>query len=407
MSRMNYLDKLLDGVAVELRPLDELIHSLKTGLNPRQNFQLNTINAENYYVTVREIQDGKIFFLDKTDRINDEALKIINGRSNLEVGDILFSGTGTVGRTAVISATPSNWNIKEGVYSIKPNSKIINSKFLCYLLNSTELIKEYSKKIVGSPVISLPMGDLRKIKIPIPCPENPEKSLEIQAEIVRILDAMTAHTAELTAELTLRKKQYNYYRDKLLSFQDGEVEWKKLGDLAENFDARRKPITSGLREAGSIPYYGASGIVDYVKDYIFDGDYLLVSEDGANLLARNTPISFSISGKSWVNNHAHVLKFDTYAERKYIEYYLNSIDLTPYISGAAQPKLNKKNLEGIFVPNPTLKEKERIVALLDKFDALTTSITEGLPREIELRQKQYEYYRDALLSFPKPDNINE
>ena len=88
------------------------------------------------------------------------------------------------------------------------NSKIINSKFLCYLLNSTELIKEYSKKIVGSPVISLPMGDLRKIKIPIPCPENPEKSLAIQAEIVRILDAMTAHTAELTAELTLRKKQY-------------------------------------------------------------------------------------------------------------------------------------------------------------------------------------------------------
>ena len=401
MSRMNYLDKLLDGVAVELRPLDELIHSLKTGLNPRQNFQLNTINAENYYVTVREIQDGKIFFLDKTDRINDEALKIINGRSNLEVGDILFSGTGTVGRTAVISATPSNWNIKEGVYSIKPNSKIINSKFLCYLLNSTELIKEYSKKIVGSPVISLPMGDLRKIKIPIPCPENPEKSLEIQAEIVRILDAMTAHTAELTAELTLRQKQYNYYRDKLLSFEDGEVEWKKLGDLAENFDARRKPITSGLREAGSIPYYGASGIVDYVKDYIFDGDYLLVSEDGANLLARNTPISFSISGKSWVNNHAHVLKFDTYAERKYIEYYLNSIDLTPYISGAAQPKLNKKNLEGIFVPNPTLKEKERIVALLDKFDALTTSITEGLPREIELREKQYAYYRDLLLSFPK------
>ena len=108
-----------------------------------------------------------------------------------------------------------------------------------------------------------------------------------------------------------------------------------------------------------------------------------------------------------MNNHAHVLKFDTYAERRYVEYYLNSIDLTPYISGAAQPKLNKKNLEGIFVPNPTLKEKERIVALLDKFDALTTSITEGLPREIELRQKQYEYYRDALLSFPKPDNINE
>ncbi|MDR8085639.1 restriction endonuclease subunit S, partial [Acinetobacter baumannii] len=81
----------------------------------------------------------------------------------------------------------------------------------------------------------------------------------------------------------------NYYRDLLLSFEEGEVEWKTLGELAENLDSKRKPITSGLWEAGNIPYYGASGIVDYVKDYIFDGDFLLVSEDGANLLARNTP----------------------------------------------------------------------------------------------------------------------
>jgi type I restriction enzyme, S subunit len=176
-----------------------------------------------------------------------------------------------------------------------------------------------------------------------------------------------------------------------------------LGELAENLDSKRRPITSGLRDAGDIPYYGASGIVDYVKDYIFDGDFLLVSEDGANLLARSTPIAFSVSGKSWVNNHAHVLKFKTYAERRYIEYYLNSIDLTPYISGAAQPKLNQNNLNNIEVPNPSVEEKERIVAILDKFDALTNSITEGLPREIALRQKQYEYYRDLLLSFPKSE----
>jgi type I restriction enzyme S subunit len=146
-------------------------------------------------------------------------------------------------------------------------------------------------------------------------------------------------------------------------------------------------------------------VFDYVKDYIFDGDYLLVSEDGANLLARSTPIAFSISGKNWVNNHAHVLEFETYAERKYVEYYLNSIDLTPYISGAAQPKLNQKNLNSISIPNPSLKEKERIVNILDKFDTLTTSLTAGLPREIELRQQQYEYYRELLLSFPKPEDV--
>jgi type I restriction enzyme S subunit len=130
-----------------------------------------------------------------------------------------------------------------------------------------------------------------------------------------------------------------------------------------------------------------------------------VSEDGANLLARSTPIAFSISGKNWVNNHAHVLRFETYAERRYVEYYLNSIDLTPYISGAAQPKLNQANLNNIRIPNPSFQDKARIVAILDKFDNLTHSISEGLPREIELRQKQYEYYRNLLLSFPKPEEV--
>ena len=242
------------------------------------------------------------------------------------------------------------------------------------------------------------IGTYSKFRIPAP----PSK---VQHEIVKVLDTFTKLEAELEAELEARRRQYNYYRDQLLSFEDGEVEWKTLGELAENLDSKRKPITSGLRDTGDIPYYGASGIVDYVKDYIFDGDFLLVSEDGANLLARSTPIAFSVSGKSWVNNHAHVLKFETYAERRYVEYYLNSIDLTPYISGAAQPKLNQKNLNGIKVPNPSPEEKGYIVAILDTFDALTNSISEGLPREIALRQKQYEYYRELLLSFPKPEDV--
>ncbi len=169
--------------------------------------------------------------------------------------------------------------------------------------------------------------------------------------------------------------------------------------ISKNCDAERKPITSGIREAGDIPYYGASGIVDYVKDYIFDGDYLLVSEDGANLLARNTPIAFSISGKTWVNNHAHVLKFKTYETRRFVEMYLNSIDLTPYITGVAQPKLNQKNLNQIVIPLPCTEEQKRIVTILDRFDALCNDISSGLPSEIEARQKQYEYYRDKLLKF--------
>ena len=172
-----------------------------------------------------------------------------------------------------------------------------------------------------------------------------------------------------------------------------------LDFISENCDSQRKPVTSGNREAGEYPYYGASGIVDYVSDYIFDGDYLLVSEDGANLLARSTPIAFSISGKNWVNNHAHVLRFETYATRRYVEFYLNSIDLSPWISGGAQPKLNQKSLNKINIPLPSLAEQKRIVGILDRFDTLCNDISKGLPAEINARQKQYEYYRDKLLSF--------
>ena len=386
MSSVNFLEKLLDGVAVEWKQLGELEDEgfVKLGRG-------NVISKKDLASTPGDfpVYSSSAIGIGEFGRY---------GKYMFDDERITWSVDGG-GRFFFRSAHKYSVTNVCGWMTVLKQDRL-NTRFLYHVLSGSweRKVFDYIKKAHPSVIRD-------EYEIPIPCPDNPKKSLEIQAEIVHILDAMTAHTAELTAELTARKKQYNYYRDKLLSFEDGEVEWKKLGDLAENLDSKRKPITSGLREAGSIPYYGASGIVDYVKDYIFDGDYLLVSEDGANLLARNTPIAFSISGKSWVNNHAHVLKFDTYAERRYVEYYLNGIDLTPYISGAAQPKLNKKNLEGILIPNPTLNEKERIVALLDKFDALTTSITEGLPREIELRQKQYAYYRDLLLSFPKPPTI--
>ncbi|WII93398.1 restriction endonuclease subunit S [Kingella negevensis] len=249
------------------------------------------------------------------------------------------------------------------------------------------------------------ISNFAKKEIPIP-------PLHVQQKIADSLDQFSSLNTKLIAELAkeqaLRAKQYTYYRDLLLNcehpqnpFSGCDVQWKTLDKIAENLDAKRKPIKSTLRESGDIPYYGASGIVDYVKDYLFDGDYLLISEDGANLLARSTPIAFSVSGKSWVNNHAHVLKFDTYAERKFVEYYFNSIDLKDYISGVAQPKLNKQNLNSIPIPIPVppLEIQTQIVAILDKFDDLATQINEALPREIQLRQKQYEYYREKLLDF--------
>ncbi|EFE1042468.1 TPA: restriction endonuclease subunit S [Escherichia coli] len=384
MSEMSYLEKLLDGVEVEWLPLGE-VSVLRRGRVMSKGYLTENFGPYPVYSS-QTANNGKIGSINTFD-FDGEYISWTTDGAN--AGTVFY-------RTGKFSIT----NVC-GLITLKSKYPLIY-KFLFYWL--TIEAKKHVYSGMGNP--KLMSHQVENIPVPIPCPDNPEKSLAIQSEIVRILDKFTELTAELTAELTMRKKQYNYYRDQLLSFKEGEVEWKTLGTFADNFDSLRKPITSGLRETGNIPYYGASGIVDYVKDYIFDDDLLLISEDGANLIARNTPIAFSISGKTWVNNHAHVLKFKNHTEQKFVEYYLNNINLTPYISGAAQPKLNKKNLESIRIPNPSLKEKEQIVTILDKFDALTNSITEGLPREIELRQKQYEYYRDLLFSFPKPETVS-
>lgn len=398
MSSMSYMQKLLDGVEVEWKALGD-VAEVYGGLTGKSKADFENGNAK--YISYKNIF-GNIDV--NFDILESVKVSISENQNEVKYGDVLFTGSSETADEAGMSSSITTQF--EGVvylnsfsFGVRFNEDILlTPEFSKYLFRSNFMRDEIAKTASGVTRFNISKARFKKIQIPIP-------PLAVQSEIVRILDNFTELTAELTAELTERKKQYNYYRDRLLSFEEGEVETKTLGELAENLDSMRRPVTSGLRESGEIPYYGASGIVDYVKDYIFDGDFLLVSEDGANLVARNTPIAFSVSGKSWVNNHAHILKFQTYVERRYIEYYLNSIDLTPYISGAAQPKLNQKNLNSIVIPNPSPEEKERIVSILDKFDALTNSIRQGLPREIELRQKQYEYYRDLLLSFPKPEEV--
>lgn len=378
MSGSGYLERLLDGAAVEWVPLGGVIK-----LEKGKQLNKELLSSDGLYPAY----NGGISYSGFTDSYNYTENKTIISQGGASAGFVNFVTT--------------KFYANAHCYVIIPNLGAVQNRYVFHLLKLNE--RKLTESQHGAGIPALRTSEITSLLIPIPCPENPQKSLAIQAEIVRILDAFTALSAELTAELTARKTQYNHYRNQLLSFDGANVEWRALGDVAENLDSRRVPITSGLRQPGNIPYYGASGIVDYVKDFIFDGDFLLISEDGANLLARSTPIAFSVSGKSWVNNHAHVLKFDTYTERKFVEYYLNNIDLTPYISGAAQPKLNQKNLNSIRLPWPALAEQARIVSILDKFDTITTSLNEGLPREIALRQKQYEYYRNLLLGFPEGD----
>ena len=408
MSKSHYLEKLLDGAEVEWLPLGEVILSLKTGLNPRKNFRLNTPDADCYYVTVREIHNGSVTFLDKTDKINFEALKLINNRSNLEAGDILFSGTGTVGRTAMLEEKPGNWNIKEGVYAIKPSREIIHSEYLMHLLNSRPIVQEYSRKIVGSPVISLPMSELKKIKIPIPCPNNPQKSLAIQTEIARILDAFTELTTELTTELSLRQKQYQYYRDLLLDFDDGEVEWKSLGEISEYsksricYDQLDETNYVGVdnllqNRAGKeiSKYVPTSGnMTKFCKDDILIGNirpYLKKIWCADHIGGTNGDVLVIHITDENVNPQ---YLYQVLADDRFFEYNMQ------HSKGAKMPRGNKTKIMHYSIPMPKARQEQtRIAAILDKFDTLTNSISSGLPREIELRQKQYEYYRDLLLSF--------
>ena len=143
---------------------------------------------------------------------------------------------------------------------------------------------------------------------------------------------------------------------------------RALGEMSVNHDARRVPVKAADRKSGPYPYYGAQGIVDYVDDYIFDGVFLLVAEDGENLRSRNEDIAFMASGKFWVNNHAHILRASSDAATRFLKYAVNSSDISGYITGSTIPKLSQRSLHSILIPCPPDAAQEEIVSLLGALD---------------------------------------
>ncbi len=220
-----------------------------------------------------------------------------------------------------------------------------------------------------------------ELELPIPPRDEQQKiadclsSLDdlIAAETQK-LDTLKTHKKGLMQQLFPREGEA-VPRLRFPEFREaGEWATKTLAELAENLDNRRVPVTEKDRTKGNIPYYGASGIVDYIRDFIFDEDLLCISEDGANLRARTAPIAFSISGKTWVNNHAHVLRFDSKCVQKIVEDYLNSISLEDYLTGMAQPKLNRAMLDTIPVPVPQDDDEQQAVSdCLSSLDDLITA----------------------------------
>ena len=243
----------------------------------------------------------------------------------------------------------------DGVKILRPTNIKDNPKYLYYALQAAKIPN---------------LGYSRHFKV--------VKELQIciysrdeQNEIVRVLEKIDYLIEQRHAETT--------YLDQLVKsrfielFGDPETNPKgwtrqRLDQICENLDSRRVPITSTNRKAGNYPYYGASGIVDYVKDYIFDEDILLISEDGANLVMRSTPIAFSVSGKVWVNNHAHVVRFESKATQKYIEICFALTDISGSITGTAQPKLNQAKLNAMMFCVPPIELQEQFATFVEQTD---------------------------------------
>ena len=370
MNNTKFIEKLLDGVEVEWKALGTLV---KTVTAPSK------LKSQAYRVT------GRL-------PIVDQGIQFIAGYTDeditpVEAGEYIIFGDHSEHIKYV------DFHFVQGADGLKILSPIsANAKYVYHAF-----LNFYTKKFSYKRHWSTAQQTL----IPIPCPENPKKSLEIQAEIVRILDTFTDLTAELTAELTARKKQYNYYRDQLLSFEEGEVEWKALGEIGKIL--RGTAITEKETNPGEYPVVANGPSHNYYHDQSNrSGETVVIARSGAyaGLVSYwDTPIFLTDAFSIHPDNEILRTKFLYYVLKK------DQAKIHNMGKGAGVPHVRAADFESYKVPVPSLEEQTRIVVILDKFNTLTNSISEGLPREIELRQKQYEHYRDLLLSFPKPEEV--
>ena len=269
-----------------------------------------------------------------------------------------------------------SWSASLGVYVWQRGKALLNQHIFKVVFDKLPINKDYfvfavehklaemESKTHGATMKHIVKKDFDGTTIPYP---TSEKQAEIADHLRRITSIIDRQTEQLLLLDQLVKSRF------IELFGDPETNPKgwtrqRLDQICENLDGRRVPITSTNRKAGNYPYYGASGIVDYVKDYIFDEDILLISEDGANLVMRSTPIAFSVSGKVWVNNHAHVVRFESKATQKYIEICFALTDISGSITGTAQPKLNQAKLNAMMFCVPPIELQEQFATFVEQTD---------------------------------------
>ena len=349
--------------------LSNIVESFHQGLNTAGQ-KINFYDTGYPIIQTRNLNNGMINLDKKIKYMSKEDWETYKDKYRPKLGDVFFTNIGTIGKTAIVTKEEDyliHWNI----FKFRPITEKLSSSFFKCFLDYLVDSNYFSRLQKGGTVNFVTKKMLNDILVPIPPLPEQQRIVSILDEAFTAIDQAIANTEK---NLANARELFESYLNNVFTLKgDGWVD-KTLGEICENLDSKRIPITKAKRVSGDIPYYGASGIVDHVAEFIFNEPLLLVSEDGANLLARTYPIAFSIDGKTWVNNHAHALRFKSMVTQRFVEYFLNSISLDPYVSGMAQPKLNQKSLNSIMVPLPDLSEQELIISNLARLQTETKKL---------------------------------
>lgn len=401
------LDKLLQGQKVEWLPIEN-IFNLKNGYTPSKSNQSYWKDGTIPWFRLEDIRENGNILSSALQQVSESAVK---GKKIFPKNSFIIATSATIGEHALITV-PYLANQRFTNLSLKDEfAESFNIIFLYYYL--FKLDDWCKNNTTMSSFAAVDMNGFRKFEIPIP-------PLDVQAKIVKILDAFTALTTELTAELTMREKQYHYYRDKLLTFSD-DVSWVQIGDVATikgRIGFRGYTVEDFVDEGeGAIslsPGNMINGRFDFKNcRYISWEKY----EESPEIQIQKDEVIFVKTGstagkvayvshlpeKSTLNPQLVVFK-NLKCNSKFLFYVLNLNNIQKQISALAKgaiPNISQTALGKIKIPLPSIDEQNRIVSILNKLDTITNSITEGLPKEIALRQQQYEYYREQLLDFPK------
>ena len=410
-----FLEKLLDGAEVEWKTLDE-ISSIYGGLTGKGKADFENGNA--LYVPYKNIFNNIEVDFNNLDTVNvsdDEK------QYTIKYGDVLFTGSSETAEeagmsSAVTTKTEQKIYLNSFSFGLRFNDDIeLLPEFSKFLFRTLSIRKEIVKSASGVTRFNISKARFKKIKIPIP-------PLSVQTEIVKILDALTALTSELTSELILRQKQYEYYREKLLSFDSlelsgGVVQWVKLIDLGELIRGnglQKKDFTEtgvpAIHYGQIYTYYGtfATKTKSFVSPELAKklkkakyGD-VLIAGTSENLKDVMKPLGW-LGSEIAFSGDMFAFRPNKRVNTKYLTYILQTERFykfkEKYAQGTKVIRVKADNFLNYEIPLPTFEEQQRIVSILDKFGTLTNSITEGLPLSIEQSQKRYEYYRELLLSF--------